>query len=164
MGGEWNRCVVALGANLGDRAHTAFEALADLRATEGFRVVGESSLRETVALTSSGPDSDAPGYLNQVILLDSAWSPEHTLQALLDIERAHGRQRTGQQYANRTLDLDLITYGDLTWNTPSLSVPHPRAHERRFVLEPWAEIEPEAVLRGHGPIASLLAALPDGSP
>ena len=156
----WVSCVVALGTNLGDREDIAFRALADIAATEGFRVTGSSSLHETVALGPDGLNPDAPAYVNQVIALESAWSVEKTLALLLDIERRHGRERTGEKYADRTLDLDLIVYGDLRHEGPDVTTPHPRAHERRFVLEPWHEINPDAVLPGKGAVSGLLADLP----
>jgi 2-amino-4-hydroxy-6-hydroxymethyldihydropteridine diphosphokinase len=156
----WVSCVVALGTNLGDREDIAFRALADIAATEGFRVTASSSLHETVALGPDGPNPDAPAYVNQVIAMESAWSAEKTLTLLLDIERRHGRERTGEKYADRTLDLDLIVYGDLRHDGPEVTTPHPRAHERRFVLEPWHEIDPDAVLPGKGAISDLLANLP----
>lgn len=156
----WVSCVVALGTNLGDREDIAFRALADIAATEGFRVTASSSLHETVALGPDGPNPDAPAYVNQVIALESGWSAEKTLMLLLDIERRHGRERTGEKYADRTLDLDLIVYGDLRHDGPEVTTPHPRAHERRFVLEPWHEIDPDAVLPGKGAISDLLANLP----
>ncbi len=160
----WTSCVVALGSNLGDREDVAHRALADIRATEGFMVRSASSLVETMALGIDGADPEAPRYLNQVILLDSAWSAERTLALLQGIEQAHGRTRGDQRYANRTLDLDLITYGDLVSESDHLSVPHPRAHERRFVLEPWNEVDPEAVLPGRGPVATLLGGLAPDTP
>ncbi|MEK9602306.1 MAG: 2-amino-4-hydroxy-6-hydroxymethyldihydropteridine diphosphokinase [Pontimonas sp.] len=156
----WVSCVVALGTNLGDREDIAFRALADIAATEGFRVTASSSLHETVALGPDGPNPDAPAYVNQVIALESGWSAEKTLALLLDIERRHGRERTGEKYADRTLDLDLIVYGDLRHDGPEVTTPHPRAHERRFVLKPWHEIDPDAVLPGKGAISDLLANLP----
>ena len=159
----WTPCVVALGTNQGDREETAFRALADLRAVEGFRITAQSSLHETVALTSEGFDPDAPGYINQIVLLDSAWSPEHTLARLWEVERAHGRVRTGERYADRTLDLDLIAYGELTMESETLTLPHPRAHERRFVVEPWHEVDPTATLPGQGPIAEILERIPRDS-
>jgi len=155
----WVSCVVALGTNLGDREDIAFRALADIAATEGFRVTASSSLHETVALGPDGLNPDAPAYVNQVIALESAWSVEKTLVLLLDIERRHGRERTGEKYADRTLDLDLIVYGDLRHEGPDVTTPHPRAHERRFVLEPWHEINPDAVLPGKGAVSDLLADL-----
>ena len=164
----WTPCVVALGSNLGDREDLAQRALADIRATEGFVLRAASSVRETLALGVDGVDLEAPRYLNQVILLDSAWSPERTLGLLLSIEEAHGRVRGDQgdtkRYANRTLDLDLITYGDRVVQSASLSLPHPRAHERRFVLEPWNEVDPKAVLPGRGPVATLLGGLAPDAP
>jgi len=164
----WTPCVVALGSNLGDREDLAQRALADIRATEGFVLRAASSVRETLALGVDGVDLEAPRYLNQVILLDSAWSPERTLGLLLGIEEAHGRVRGDQgdtkRYANRTLDLDLITYGDRVVQSASLSLPHPRAHERRFVLEPWNEVDPEAVLPGRGLVATLLGGLAPDAP
>jgi len=164
----WTPCVVALGSNLGDREDLAQRALADIRATEGFVLRAASSVRETLALGANGVDLEAPRYLNQVILLDSAWSPERTLGLLLGIEEAHGRVRGDpgdtKRYANRTLDLDLITYGDRVVQSASLSLPHPRAHERRFVLEPWNEVDPEAVLPGRGPVATLLGGLAPDAP
>lgn len=160
----WTACVVALGSNLGDREDLAHSALADVRATEGFVVRAASALRETVALGADGADPNAPRYLNQVILLDSAWSAERTLGLLLGIEAAHGRVRGDDRYADRTLDLDLITYGDLVSETASLSIPHPRAHQRRFVLEPWNEVDPHAVVPGRGTVAELLAGLAPDTP
>lgn len=155
---------MALGTNLGNREEEAFGALADIRATEGFSVGAVSSLHETVALGAEGPDLTAPKYLNQVILLDSAWSAEKTLEMLLAIEHRHGRVRGVQQYADRTLDLDLIRYADEVHSSDYLTLPHPRAHLRRFVLEPWLEIDAEASIPGHGPVAQLLAGLPPEAP
>jgi 2-amino-4-hydroxy-6-hydroxymethyldihydropteridine diphosphokinase len=148
---------------MGDRELQAFQALADLRATEGFRVKAQSSLHETVALGENGPDPSAPHYLNQIILLDSAWSAPKTLKVLLTIEQAHGRTRNLKRYEERTLDLDLITYGDLVMESEDLTVPHPRAHQRRFVLAPWNEIDPDATLPGNGRVADLLTSLPTES-
>ena len=160
MEDTWTSCVVALGSNMGDREQTLFEAVADIRATEGFRVIAESRVYDTVALTEQGPDPSQPGYLNKVVLIESAWSPERTLHALHSIEHAHGRVRPAERFADRTLDLDLITYGDASISSDDIVLPHPRAHERRFVLEPWLEIEPEAELPGKGLIRDLLQGLP----
>jgi 2-amino-4-hydroxy-6-hydroxymethyldihydropteridine diphosphokinase len=161
---EWTACVVALGTNSGDRDKEAFTALADLRATEGFLVRAQSGLHETVALTTHGPDPSAPAYLNQIVLLDSAWSAEKTLEALMTIEQAHGRTRSGVRYEDRTLDMDLICYGDQVSDSETLTLPHPRAHERRFVLGPWQEVDPAATLPGRGAVSELLEALPDNAP
>ena len=158
---HWHHAVVALGSNLGDREETLFQAVADLRATEGIRVLVESGLHETVALTASGYDDTAPGYVNQVVLIETAWQPEALLDILLGIEAQHGRTRDGTAYANRTLDLDLISYDDVQSESPRLTLPHPRAHEREFVLRPWREIDPEATLPGLGPVRQLLRQLGD---
>ncbi|AVG23052.1 2-amino-4-hydroxy-6-hydroxymethyldihydropteridine diphosphokinase [Pontimonas salivibrio] len=158
---HWHHAVVALGSNLGDREETLFQAVADLRATEGIRVLVESGLHETVALTASGYDDTAPGYVNQVVLIETAWQPEALLDILLGIEAQHGRTRDGTAYANRTLDLDLISYDDVQSHSSRLTLPHPRAHEREFVLRPWSEIDPEATLPGLGPVRQLLSHLGD---
>ena len=159
-GDTWVSCVVALGTNVGNREEIAFRALADIAATEGFRVTGSSSLQETVALGPDGPNPDAPAYVNQIILMETAWSAHKTLAHLMSIERQHGRERTGERYADRTLDLDLIVYGERISDDPVVTTPHPRAHERRFVLEPWYDIDPGGHLPGRGPIEALLASLP----
>lgn len=156
--------MVALGTNLGNREEVALKALADIRATEGFRVTGASRLLETVALGATGPDPAAPGYLNQVILVGSAWSAEQTLRLLQGIELAHGRVRGEDRFADRTLDLDLIAYAGEVHTSETLTVPHPRAHLRRFVLEPWSEVDPSASIPGKGLVAELLAALPADAP
>jgi 2-amino-4-hydroxy-6-hydroxymethyldihydropteridine diphosphokinase len=164
MAEQWTPCVVALGTNLGDREDEAFRALADIRATEGFRVTAVSSLLETVALGPNGPNPEAPRYLNQVILLESAWSPMKTLDLLLGIEQSHGRVRGDTRFDDRSLDLDLISYAEDIMDTPHLTLPHPRAHLRRFVLGPWSEVDPEAIIPGRGRVADALTALPADAP
>ena len=155
----WTKAVVALGTNQGEREQTLEEAVSDLRATEGVVVVAESSVIETVALTESGYDDSAPAYLNQVVIIHTAWPAEHLLARLHEIEQRHGRQRDGVQYAPRTLDLDIIDWGGVTLDIPGLTLPHPRAHERTFVLAPWLEVEPEAAIPGRGSVKDLLAQL-----
>lgn len=160
----WTRAVIALGSNLGEREDTLFYARADLRATEGVRVIAESSLLETIALTPSGPDPSAPRYLNQVVLLNTVWPAESLLEILQRIEATHGRVRSDTPWEDRTLDLDLIDYGAEVLNSDTLTLPHPRVHLRRFVLEPWLEIDPTAHLVGHGPVTELLRGLPKDTP
>ena len=155
----WTKAVVALGTNQGEREQTLQEAVSDLRATEGVVVVAESSVIETVALTESGYDDSAPAYLNQVVIIHTAWPAEHLLARLHEIEQRHGRQRDGVQYAPRTLDLDIIDWGGVTLDIPGLTLPHPRAHERTFVLAPWLEVEPDAEIPGRGSVKNLLAQL-----
>ena len=155
----WTKAVVALGTNQGEREQILLDAVSDLRATEGVVVVAESSVIETVALTEHGYDDTAPGYLNQVVIIHTAWPAEHLLARLQEIEQRHGRIRQGEQYAPRTLDLDIIDWGGITLDIPGLTLPHPRAHERTFVLSPWLEIDPEGEIPGRGSVKDLLAAV-----
>jgi 2-amino-4-hydroxy-6-hydroxymethyldihydropteridine diphosphokinase len=155
----WHRVVIALGSNLGERDEELFRALADLRATEGVRIVAESSVHETIALTSEGYDESAPKYLNQVVIAETVWSPEDLLRIVLQIEAHHGRVRSGERYESRTLDIDLIDYDSKLYSAESLELPHPRAHEREFVLAPWRELDPTAEIPGRGSVATLLEGL-----
>ena len=155
----WHHAVLALGSNLGERDDELFRAVADLKATEGIRVVGASSIHETTALTESGYDEAAPRYLNQVVMIDTVWSPRDLLRLTSEIELRHGRLRDDQRYAPRTLDIDIIRYDDVHLSDPDLELPHPRAHERTFVLGPWLELDPEASIPGRGSVAGLLSAL-----
>jgi 2-amino-4-hydroxy-6-hydroxymethyldihydropteridine diphosphokinase len=110
---------------------------------------------ETVALTPEGPDPSRPGYLNQVVTLRTGLPAGELLETLHAVEHAFGRER-GEVWADRTLDLDLIAYGEARIRTAGITVPHPRAHERDFVLRPWLALDPDAVLPGHGPVRDLL--------
>lgn len=157
-GAPGTKAVVALGSNLGDRVATleaAVGALAALPLTDGVRV---SRALETIAVTPEGEDADAPRYLNAVALVRTRLAPSVLLRALHAIEAHHGRER-GERWGDRTLDLDLIAYGDVTSRDPRLALPHPRASQREFVLAPWLEVDPDAVLHGAGRVADLLAAL-----
>lgn len=152
--------LLAFGANLGDRGETIASAqreLAEAPGIEGFRA---SPLRETVALSEAGPDPDAPRYLNGVALAETTLGPHELLGLLQEAEARHGRVR-GARWADRTLDIDLILYGGRVVKDERLTVPHPRAHERDFVLAPWLDIDPDAVLMGHGRVADLLERLGD---
>lgn len=150
--------VVAIGANLGDRHETIAAALKDLARLPLTTGVLAAEPIETVALTPSGPDADAPAYLNTVALLTTRLAPSVLLTYLQAIEARHGRERT-VRWGDRTLDLDLIAHGDVRTRSSTLTLPHPRASEREFVLEPWSRIDPEAVLPGQGPVRDLLARL-----
>jgi len=147
---------VALGANLGDRESTIRAALAALDATPGVAVVAVSALVET----------DPVGYLDQPRFLNGAASLETTLPArellelLLEVEARFGRRREDvPAQGPRTLDLDLLLYGSEEIDEPGLRIPHPRLHERRFVLEPLAELGPSLEIPGKGEIQRLLAEL-----
>lgn len=150
--------VVALGANLGDRAATIAEALKDLARMPLTTAVTASEAIESVALTLDGPDADAPAYLNSVALVTTRLAPSVLLGYLHAIEARHGRERRAR-WGDRTLDLDLIAYGDVRSVDPALTLPHPRAAERDFVLAPWLTVDPDAVLPGAGRVADVLAAL-----
>lgn len=154
--------VVALGANLGARAETLDAAVAALRRLPLTTDVRVSAPIETVALTLSGEDENAPRYLNAVALLQTRLAPATLLDQLHRIESDHGRVRR-ERWGERTLDLDLIAYGDERIDDERLTVPHPRAHERAFVLRPWLDVDPDAIVPGRGRVDALLAGLEDGA-
>jgi 2-amino-4-hydroxy-6-hydroxymethyldihydropteridine diphosphokinase len=142
---------VGLGANLGDAAATLAAALHALGAVEGTQLLAASAVYRTAPLQAVGPD-----FLNAVALLETALSPLALLQAMQSIETCHGRVRPYRN-APRTLDLDLLLYGNEVIHTPTLTVPHPRLHERAFALVPLAELAPTLRLPGLGMVAVLLA-------
>ena len=201
--GDATVAVVALGANLGDRAATLEAAVRDLARLPLVDEVVASEPIESVALKPDGPDASAPPYLNAVALVTTRLAPTVLLGYLQQIERNHGRVRPstrpsagsgtgtgtgaggraragiadaggmdseavatgsgeGLIWADRTLDLDLIAYGDVRSDAPDLTLPHPRAAERDFVLAPWLAVDPDAVLPGRGRVDRLLAALREG--
>jgi 2-amino-4-hydroxy-6-hydroxymethyldihydropteridine diphosphokinase len=150
--------VIALGANLGDRAATFVQVARELAEISGVELVAVSPVTETIALRPAGPDPDAPRYLNAVALVRTTLPPETLLMVLQELENSHGRERA-ERWGDRTLDLDLVSYGAVQQQTERLTLPHPRAHERDFVLRPWLEVDPDAVLPGKGRVADLLAGL-----
>lgn len=152
------RAVIALGANLGERFETLAAAVDELRGLTLTDDVRVSDPIETVAVTLDGEDEDAPRYLNAVALLRTRLAPAELLASLHRIEARHGRVRR-ERWGDRTLDLDLIAYGDEIIARDDLIVPHPRAHERAFVLAPWAQLDSDAVIPGRGRVADLLEGL-----
>ena len=148
------RAVIAMGANLGDRAATIADAIERLGASDGVNVIAVSDLVETVAIRPEGPDDTHPNYLNGVAIVDTDLSAAGLLALLHAIEDDHGRTRT-ERWGDRTLDLDLIVFGDLV-EDGNLVVPHPRAHDRAFVLGPWLSIDPDASIPGRGFVRDLL--------
>lgn len=152
--------VIALGSNLGDRAALLESAVTAVGNLDGVRLDGVSAFGESAALTPAGTDPARPPYLNAVLLASTTLAPAVLLGRLHAIEAAHGRKRSAR-WADRTLDLDLIDYGGRHVEEPGLSLPHPRAAERRFVLAPWLEVDPDAVLPGYGPVAAVLQHVPD---
>jgi 2-amino-4-hydroxy-6-hydroxymethyldihydropteridine diphosphokinase len=146
---------VALGSNLGDRVAELERALAEIAALPATELVARSSLYRTAPVDAGGDD-----YVNAVAHVRTALAPETLLGALQAIEQAHGRQRPFPN-APRTLDLDLLLHGDAVVASDTLTLPHPRLHERAFVLVPLAEIAPDLAVPGRGAVAALCAAVGD---
>ena len=149
------RAYVGLGANLGDRERTLREAVAALDAEEGIEVVAISKLCETEPVGVG----EQPLYLNGAAALDTTLEAGELLDRLLAVEQRFGRVRVPGEHGPRTLDLDLLLYGAEQIDEPGLAVPHPRLHERRFVLEPLVELDPGLVVPGRGTVESLLRGL-----
>jgi len=149
--------VLALGSNLGDREQTLRQAVADIAALPGVRVTAASGLVETDALKPDGVSTEAPAYLNAVVAVRTTLDPAAMLKAVGEIENRHGRVRE-ERWGDRTLDIDIVDFAGLRVHTDDLTIPHPRAAERGFVLVPWLEIEPQASLLAHGRIDKLPAA------
>jgi 2-amino-4-hydroxy-6-hydroxymethyldihydropteridine diphosphokinase len=143
------RAYVGLGANLGDRE-------ASIRLAAG--LLGASRL-SSIRETEPWGYIDQPMFLNAVAEVETDLGPSQLLERLLEIERELGRTRDGPRYGPRTIDLDLLLYGDDVLDEPGLTVPHPRLHERLFVLEPLFELDPGLVVPGRGALAAVIAEL-----
>jgi 2-amino-4-hydroxy-6-hydroxymethyldihydropteridine diphosphokinase len=146
--------VLALGSNLGDRLANLQGGVDALCAMPGLSDVAVSPVYETAP--AGGPAQ--PDYLNAVLVAATTLSAQAVLERGQEAESALGRVR-GQRWGPRTLDVDVIVYGTEVSDDPGLTLPHPRAHERAFVLAPWHDLEPGAVIPGHGRVADLLAAV-----
>jgi 2-amino-4-hydroxy-6-hydroxymethyldihydropteridine diphosphokinase len=146
---------IGLGSNLGDRGAFLRRALELLRADPDIDVIEVSKVRETdpVGLV------DQPRFLNAVAKVETDLPPGELLDRMLAAERELGRRRDGPRFGPRTIDLDLLLYGDEEIHEPGLIVPHPSLAERRFVLEPLHELDPSLVVPGRGPVSELLSAL-----
>ncbi len=149
------RAYVGLGANLGPREVTLLRAVDLLAGEPGIDVLAVSQLRGTEPVEVT----DQPEFLNGAVVVETTLSPRELLDALLRIERELGRVRDGERRGPRTIDLDLLVYGDEIVDEPGLRVPHPRLHERRFALEPLVDLGPELVIPGVGKAAELLKQL-----
>ncbi|MGQ0551750.1 MAG: 2-amino-4-hydroxy-6-hydroxymethyldihydropteridine diphosphokinase [Planctomycetota bacterium] len=162
--GRTVRALVALGGNLEPRRQHLLDAQAELAALPETRLLACSALHETAPVECAAGD---PAFLNGACLLETSLPPRALLAALQEIERRHGRVRGAgaPRHAPRSLDLDLILHGDTILDEAGLNLPHPRAHERRFVLQPAAEIAPELVHPVLGrSLARLLAECPPPAP
>lgn len=151
------RAWIALGANLGDVVSTLRHALQDIAALPATTLRARSRFYRTPAWGRT----DQPDFVNAVAAVDTTLAPESLLDALLDIERRAGRERSGEggRWGPRVLDLDLLLHGDARVDSPGLELPHPRLHERAFVLVPLAELAPDLEIPGRGRVDRLLAAV-----
>jgi 2-amino-4-hydroxy-6-hydroxymethyldihydropteridine diphosphokinase len=143
-----------MGSNIGDRLDYLQGGLDGLFDTPRITFLAVSPVYETTPV--GGPEQ--PDYLNAVVIAETSMPAQAVLERCLSLEDAYGRVRD-ERWGPRTLDLDLIIYGDEVSNSPGLTLPHPRAHERAFVLAPWHDADPQAQIPGRGPVADLLAAL-----
>jgi len=151
------RCVLAIGSNLGERLNTLQGAVNALADTPEVWLTAVSPVYETAPVDAPEGSRD---FLNAVVLADTTLSARTLLERALAVEDAYGRERT-ERNGPRTLDVDLIVVGDRLANDDDLVLPHPKAHERAFVLAPWHDVEPDAELLGQGPVAELLEKVSD---
>ncbi|MFE6331813.1 2-amino-4-hydroxy-6-hydroxymethyldihydropteridine diphosphokinase [Streptomyces sp. NPDC057798] len=147
------RAVISLGSNLGNRLETLQGAIDALEDTPGLRVKAVSPVYETEPWGVQ-PGSQ-PSYFNAVVILKTTLPPSSLLERAQAVEEAFHRVRD-EHWGPRTLDVDIVAYADVVSDDPALTLPHPRAHERAFVLAPWHDVEPEAQLPGRGAVADLL--------
>jgi 2-amino-4-hydroxy-6-hydroxymethyldihydropteridine diphosphokinase len=148
------RAVLSAGTNLGDRLGTLQACVQAIGRLPDTDVLAISPVYETAPV--GGPPQ--PDYLNAVLLIHTGLPPRDLLDAIHGLEAGFGRVRA-ERFGPRTLDIDIICYAGQVSDDPELTLPHPRAHERAFVLAPWHDIDPGAELPGHGPVAGLLAGL-----
>ncbi|MCH1884090.1 2-amino-4-hydroxy-6-hydroxymethyldihydropteridine diphosphokinase [Agrococcus sp. ARC_14] len=147
------RAVLSLGANLGDRVGTIDAAVRAIESIDDIRVLARSSNWES---PSWHPDGEglSPDYVNIVLIVATAMEPIDLLDAMGAVEDALGRVREAR-WGPRTIDIDIVSMGGIERAEDRLVLPHPRAHQRQFVLQPWLEVEPDAVLPGQGSVAEL---------
>ncbi|MEW1721762.1 2-amino-4-hydroxy-6-hydroxymethyldihydropteridine diphosphokinase [Streptomyces sp. NPDC093109] len=151
---QW--AVVSLGSNLGNRLETLQGAIDALEDTPGLRVKAVSPVYETEPW-GVDPGSQ-PSYFNAVVVIRTTLPPDSLLERGHAIEEAYDRVRE-ERWGPRTIDVDILAYADVVSDDPGLTLPHPRAHERAFVLAPWHDVDPEARVPGRGPVAELLAGI-----
>ncbi|UIX31882.1 2-amino-4-hydroxy-6-hydroxymethyldihydropteridine diphosphokinase [Streptomyces sp. GQFP] len=154
------RAVISLGSNLGNRLETLQGAIDALEDTPGVRVKAVSPVYETEPW--GVPAGSQPSYFNAVVVLRTTLPPSSLLERAHAVEEAFHRVRE-ERWGPRTIDVDIVAYADEVSDDPVLTLPHPRAHERAFVLAPWHDVDPEAQLPGRGPVAALLETLAQDS-
>ncbi|MGW0995876.1 2-amino-4-hydroxy-6-hydroxymethyldihydropteridine diphosphokinase [Streptomyces sp. NPDC002520] len=154
---QW--AVISLGSNLGNRLETIQGAVDALEDTPGVRIKAVSPVYETEPW-GVAPGSQ-PSYFNAVVVLKTTLPPSSLLERAHAVEEAFNRVRE-ERWAPRTLDVDIVAYANVTSDDPQLTLPHPRAHERAFVLAPWHDVDPQATLPGRGAVAELLSAVTRG--
>ncbi|MFB6958958.1 2-amino-4-hydroxy-6-hydroxymethyldihydropteridine diphosphokinase [Streptomyces sp. NPDC056309] len=150
------RAVISIGSNLGNRLETLQGAVDALEDTPGVRVKAVSPVYETEPWGVE-PGSQ-PSYLNAVVILKTTLPPSSLLERAHAVEEAFSRVRD-ERWGSRTIDVDIVAYAETVSDDPLLTLPHPRAHERAFVLAPWYDVDPDAQLPGRGAVADLLTAL-----
>ncbi len=151
---HYTPAVLAVGGNLGDRVANIRASVEALRETKGIKVRGVSPLVESFAVTEAGVDESKRNYINAVVKVDTRLKPKKLLRQVRRIESQLGRVRI-ERWGSRTMDIDIVTYGDVIKSKKKLELPHPRAFQRAFVLVPWLLLDENAVLPGHGSIAEL---------
>ena len=151
---HYTPAVLALGGNLGDRVANIRASVEALSETKGIKVRGVSPLVESFAVTEAGVDESKPNYINAVVKVDTRLKPKKLLREVRRIESQLGRVRI-ERWGSRTMDIDIVTYGDVIKSKKKLELPHPRAFQRAFVLVPWLLLDEQAVLPGHGSVQKL---------
>ena len=151
---HYTPAVLALGGNLGDRVANIRASVEALSETKGIKVRGVSPLVESFAVTEAGVDESKPNYINAVVKVDTRLKPKKLLREVRRIESQLGRVRI-ERWGSRTMDIDIVTYGDIIKSKKKLELPHPRAFQRAFVLVPWLLLDEQAVLPGHGSVQQL---------
>ena len=153
-----NLAILAIGSNLGDREQALRAAVREIAALDRVVMVAASGIVETAAVKPDGVDLAAPAYLNAAVAVRTSLAPLELLAAVNAIEAELGRVR-GVRWGDRIIDIDIISFADLELDSPTLTIPHPRAAERSFVLTPWLQLDEDAVIPGRGRVADLLADL-----
>ncbi|GGK93534.1 2-amino-4-hydroxy-6-hydroxymethyldihydropteridine diphosphokinase [Salinibacterium xinjiangense] len=153
-----NLAILAIGSNLGDREQALRAAVREIAALDRVVMVAASGIVETAAVKPDGVDLAAPAYLNAAVAVRTSLAPLELLAAVNAIEAELGRVR-GVRWGDRIIDIDIISFADLELDSPTLTIPHPRAAERSFVLTPWLQLDEDAAIPGRGRVADLLAEL-----